>query len=179
MTRQTSNFVNNDRTILTYLEILANKSIEPERYREVMEQLGNKLGQIILNRVIDSSPHSLYLASTVEDADFLAKGIILQLENHFSNIGYACFWNKRFSPFGISDLKVAPILKKYQEPSPSNIDYLIIVKSIISGACVVKTNLVNLIQKINGKGDGFIRFKKLKYIMLLNYYVLTEAMNNS
>jgi hypothetical protein len=149
MTRQTSNFVYNDRTILTYLENLANKSIEPERYREVMEQLGNKLGQIILNRVIDSSPHSLYLASTVEDADFLAKGIILQLENHFSNIGYACFWNKRFSPFGISDLKVAPILKKYQEPSPSNIDYLIIVKSIISGACVVKTNLVNLIQKIN------------------------------
>jgi hypothetical protein len=113
MTRQISNFVDTDRTILTYLEILANKSTEPERYRGVMEQLGNKLGQIILNRVIDSSPNSLYLASTVEDADFLAKGIILQLENHFPNIGYACFWNKRFSPFGINDLKVAPILKKY------------------------------------------------------------------
>lgn len=149
MTRQLSNFVNSDSAILSYLEDLANKNIESERYRLVMKKLGNKLGQIILNRVIDSPRNSLYLASTVEDADFLAKGIILQLEDYFPNIGYACFWNKRFSPFGISDLKVAPILKRYQEPSPNNIDYLIIVKSIISGACVVKTNLINLIQKIN------------------------------
>ncbi len=48
----------------------------------------------------------------------------------------------------IEDLKVAPILKKYQEPSEKKVNYLVVVKSIISGACVVKTNLVNLIQKI-------------------------------
>lgn len=48
----------------------------------------------------------------------------------------------------IEDLKVAPILKKYQEPTENKVKYLIVVKSIISGACVVRTNLVNLIQKI-------------------------------
>jgi hypothetical protein len=42
--------------------------------------------------------------------------------------------------------KVAPILRKYQEPSDKKVKYLIVLKSIISGACVVRTNLVNLIQ---------------------------------
>jgi hypothetical protein len=88
------------------------------------------------------------LASTVEDADYLAKGVLSRLETHYHDISFACFWNQRFSPFDIPDLQVAPILKKYQEPTQAKINYLIIVKSIISGACVVKTNLTNLIQKI-------------------------------
>ncbi|RUT04035.1 hypothetical protein DSM106972_049490 [Dulcicalothrix desertica PCC 7102] len=45
-------------------------------------------------------------------------------------------------------LKIAPILRKYQEPIQSKVDYLVVVKSIISSSCVVRTNLINLIQKI-------------------------------
>lgn len=50
--------------------------------------------------------------------------------------------------FEVEDLKVAPILKKYQEPVGQSVNYLIIVKSIIYGACVVRTNLIDLVQKI-------------------------------
>ncbi|BAZ14340.1 hypothetical protein NIES4071_61830 [Calothrix sp. NIES-4071] len=111
-----------------------------------MTQLGNSLGEYILDQ-IDSQESDVYLASTVEDADFLAKGILTSLENRLSQVAFACFWNQRFSPFEIEDLKVAPIFKKYQEPTKGKVKYLIVVKSIISGACVVRTNLVNLIQK--------------------------------
>ena len=91
---------------------------------------------------------AVYLATTVEDADFLAKGILSRLEENLKSVAFACFWNKRFSPFEIDDLKIAPILKKYQEPVEKKVNYLVVVKSIISGACVVRTNLNDLIQKI-------------------------------
>ncbi|MUG94369.1 hypothetical protein F7734_19105 [Scytonema sp. UIC 10036] len=130
-----------------WLEVLADKSIEPRKYKEAMTEVGRRLGDSILSK-IDDVQGDVYLACTVEDADFLAKGMLSSLEKHLSKISFACFWNERFSPFEIEDLKVAPILKKYQEPTSKNIKYLIVLKSIISGACVVRTNLVNLIQKI-------------------------------
>lgn len=148
MTRYFSDFADEDEMIKNHLNILADKKNSPELYCQTMTQIGEKLGEKISN-MIDDKQSNLYLACTVEDADFLAQGILSYLEGNFTSIGFACFWNKRFSPFDIPDLKVAPILRKYQENLLGNIDYLIIIKSIISGACVVKTNLVNLIQNIN------------------------------
>lgn len=144
MTRKYSSLVN-DR-IRSLLNTLTDKSIETQLYQETMTKLGMSLGNALLTKI--DKEKSVYLASTVEDADFLARGVLNQLENHLDSVAFACFWNQRFSPFEIEDLKVAPILKKYQEPTESKVDYLIVIKSIISGACVVKTNLINLIQKI-------------------------------
>lgn len=145
MTRVYSHFCNND--IHIWLEILADKSIEPLLYKKTMTQLGNSLGECILAQ-IDNKDSNVYLASTVEDADFLAKGILTSLENSLSKLAFACFWNQPFSPFEVENLKVSPILKKYQEPIGSKVKYLIFVKSIISDISVVRTNLVNLIQTI-------------------------------
>ncbi|WP_211942132.1 hypothetical protein [Cylindrospermopsis raciborskii] len=145
MTRLYTDICNQD--VRKLLETLANKGVNPDQYKETMTKIGDNLGNFLLTKINDKTS-DIYLACTVEDADFLAKGILSELENHYHNIGFACFWNKRFSPFEIEDLKVAPILKKYQEPSHGKVQYLIVIKSIISGACVVRTNLVNLIQKI-------------------------------
>ncbi|WP_066423335.1 hypothetical protein [Anabaena sp. 4-3] len=145
MTRLYSDICNQD--VQKLLETLANKNVNPDLYKETMTKLGSNLGKFLVSKINNKNP-DIYLACTVEDADFLAKGILSKLENHYHNIGFACFWNKRFSPFEIEDLKVAPILKKYQEPTHEKVQYLIVIKSIISGACVVRTNLVNLIQKI-------------------------------
>ncbi|AFZ51321.1 hypothetical protein [Dactylococcopsis salina] len=129
------------------LDTLADKQVSPTEYRQAMTSLGESFGDIFLNKITENQP-KIYLASTVEDADYLAKGVLSRLETCYQDISFACFWNQRFSPFDIPDLQVAPILKKYQEPTQAKVNYLIIVKSIISGACVVKTNLTNLIQKI-------------------------------
>lgn len=130
------------------LDFLVDTETSPEDYKFIMFKLGVKLGSSILN-CIENRQSYVYLACTVEDADFLAKGIINSLEPEVSQLAFACFWNQRFSPFEIEDLKVAPIIKKYQEPVNGQVvQYLIVIKSIISGACVVRTNLTNLIQKI-------------------------------
>lgn len=145
MTRKYSNLANENIRFL--LNTLANKSVESELYRKTIFNIGLSLGDAILAE-IPNQQSTVYLACTVEDADFLARGILSRLEEHINAVAFACFWNQRFSPFEIEDLKVAPIIKKYQEPTDRQVNYLIVVKSIISGACVVRTNLNYLIQKI-------------------------------
>jgi hypothetical protein len=145
MTRTYSDLVN--PTITALLDTLVDKLTDPELYQATMTKLGLHFGDVLLNQ-INSPSASVYLASTVEDADYLSKGILDRLETQVNSIAFACFWNQRLSPFDIEDLQVAPILRKYQEPSSKTVNYLVVVKSIISGACVVKTNLLELIQKI-------------------------------
>lgn len=145
MTRKYSPLANEKAKFL--LDTLANKSVDSEAYQKTMLNLGTHLGDAILAQ-IPNPQCTVYLACTVEDADFLAQGILSRLEENLKSVAFACFWNKRFSPFEIDDLKIAPILKKYQEPVEKKVNYLVVVKSIISGGCVVRTNLNDLIQKV-------------------------------
>lgn len=132
------------------VEVLLNQLLSatiPEVYRGIMYKLGLEIGQDIAS-LYGNPGIEVHIACTVEDADYLAKGIIDLLENQqaFRAVRLACFWNERGKINGFS---VAPILKRYREPfTPSN-QLLVVVKSIISGACVVKTNLTNLIQDQN------------------------------
>ena len=56
------------------------------------------------------------------DADYPANGIVQTLARSVSDLKLACFWNFRTRPgsarsLGI-DLDVAPIVKRYEEPTP-------------------------------------------------------------
>ncbi len=146
MSREYTQFVGDKEKAL--LDALADKNSSVDSYRQSMYQLGECLGSVVLSQIANNSD-SAYLACTAEDADFLAKGILRRLESTIPKVTLACFWNKRFKPFGISDLQVAPILKRYLEPSDAQVDSLIIVKSIISGACVVRTNLIDTITRVS------------------------------
>ena len=145
MTRIYSELANESIQVL--LDTLADKNSAPNLYRDTMTKLGMALGDAILSQ-ISNEQCNVYLACTVEDADFLARGMLIRLEEQLKSVAFACFWNQRFSPFEVEDIQIAPILRKYQEPVSQSVNYLIVVKSIISGACVVRTNLVHLIQKI-------------------------------
>jgi hypothetical protein len=47
--------------------------------------------------------------------------------------------------FDVDWLDIATIVQGYVEPLPAKIDHLVVLKSIISGACVVRTNLLRLL----------------------------------
>ena len=141
MNRQFSNYVSVQGK--QNLSKLADLSTVPAVYSETLYQLGTELGVVLANKIKQQNKN-ICVACTVEDADYLAKGIIDVLSPLFAHISFACFWNQRQQA-----LSIAPILKKYREPDVSCADILIIVKSVISSACVVKTNLTNLIQDIN------------------------------
>lgn len=146
MTRTYSNF--NTDLSKAQLAKLADKETSPDGYKQAMTMLGERLGEVVSSKIADSST-TLYLGCTVEDADYLAKGMLGPLENSFQSVNLACFWNERFSPFNVASVKASPIIRKYTEPHQTDINHLIVVKSIISGGCVVKTNLTDLIQTIH------------------------------
>ena len=97
---------------------------------------------------------AICIVCTVEDADFLAKGLLETLAVagvDASRLKLVCFWNERVRRFTGDDhdsFDIAPIIKQYREDFDLNDAVLVVVKSIISGSCVVKTNLAALIDHV-------------------------------
>lgn len=120
----------------------------PADYRAAMHVLGKALGQEFARH---ESVRSLVvcLVMTVEDADFLGQGVMESLESAGADIRIACLWNERVKHKPWADL--APVVQEYRDPVPKDVDYLIVLKSIISGACVVKTNLQHMLEEVTPK----------------------------
>lgn len=112
----------------------------PDEYRGLMTSLGEELAAVVRRKLNESD--RIMLICTNEDADFLARGVLQTLERlGCTRITLACFWNdrKRLGP-----LDVAPIVRRYVEPG-KGFDVFVVVKSIISSACVVRTNISELV----------------------------------
>lgn len=144
--RKYSTYVNDDKSIIDSLNILADKTTSPKEYSDAFYKLGKKLSVYINDRLKQSK--NVVIACSTEDADWLAKGIMDNLSVSKRNL--VVFWNLRTNPFENKNLTIAPIVKTYTEDI-DNCDTLIICKSIIYTSCVVKTNLTYLINKINPK----------------------------
>lgn len=135
---------------LLALEELTREETNSDAYRRAMHTIGKELGKSIHTNLPAEAlkKHEILLACTVEDADFLAKGVL----DYFDELGYsdrlklACFWNERSND---PNVKIAPITRQYMEPPHDSSPIVVVLKSIISGTCVVKTNLSKLISIIN------------------------------
>lgn len=120
----------------------------PERYRSQMRQIGQHLGNCLISSLRKTDSTDICVVCTVEDADFLARGLVEKLESvgYGSRIHFVCMWNEKIKDEGVS---LTPIVRQYKENFDENNSTLVIVKSIISGACVVKTNLTRVISLSN------------------------------
>ncbi len=132
----------------THLQQLLEVVGDPQQYQEAMTRLGQDLGRLLEERLPPERP--LILVCTVEDADYLAQGVldVLSASATERDISLACFWNQRVT---IGSEAVAQILRRYVEPFPSQKPAVAMLKSIISGACVVRTNLLEI---LDGLPDG-------------------------
>jgi hypothetical protein len=130
---------------LEALQRLTDETLSPDQYGQAMLMVGRALGDCFA-RAANVAGKNIYLAITVEDADFLASGITAALRDAGASVSVACFWNSRRKAGGNKWLDVATITNEYREPIPERLDHLIVVKSIISGACVVKTNLMHVLE---------------------------------
>ncbi len=112
----------------------------PDEYRALMASLGEELAAVVRGKLRESD--RVMLICTNEEADFLARGVLGGLERlGCTQITLACFWNDRKR---IGTLDVAPIVRRYVEPG-KGFDVFVVVKSIISSACVVRTNISELV----------------------------------
>lgn len=113
-------------------------------YREAMARLGQGFVKAYADRL--RSIGRLLLVCTNEDADFLARGVLDGLNLAAIKTHVACFWNDREVFAGNRSavtVDMAPIVRRYVEPG--EVDAMLVVKSIISSACVVRTNISELI----------------------------------
>jgi len=135
------------------LDVLVDQQSSPTKYRDAMTSLGRRLAERVADQIPSVKQGAVCIVCTVEDADFLARGLLEGLEERgvdSSHLKLVCFWNERVRTFTDSQDKafdVAPIIKSYKEEVDIGNTVLVMVKSIISGACVVKTNLAALIDK--------------------------------
>ena len=110
--------------------------------------LGVELGHLLSQKVGDVLAEETMLVCASEDADWLAKGV----ENGFGKgeLPVSIYWNTRNTVYQSENgekIEISPIVKAYEEPI-AKCRLLVIVKSIISSSCVVKTQLTRLIDRV-------------------------------
>jgi len=128
------------------LEALQDRATDTVGYRGAMHELGALLGRLLTETVI-SRGDRVCLAMTVEDADYLGSGAVKALEEAGVEVAVACFWNDRRDAFGFKWASMAPVMHEYVEPL-ERIKHLVMLKSIVSGSCLVRSNLEHLFDSI-------------------------------
>jgi hypothetical protein len=141
-------------TAKTELNVLIGETVSVSAYQHAMTVLGQQLATAIGGKVELTNGAAVCIVCTVEDADFLARGMMEQLKQigvSPERLKLVCFWNERVRHFNDDShnvFDVAPVVKSYRENIDVESAVLVVVKSIISGACVVKTNLATLIDRM-------------------------------
>ena len=136
---------NSDLPTIQALQALSKPGISVGDYKNAFFQIGSALGNL-LNKKVDNNYGNTMLACASEDADWLASGVLDSISQ--KDVSLAVFWNERVTLSQKTKLEYSPIIKSYIEPI-ENCKTLILVKSIISTSCVVKFQLLHLINKIN------------------------------
>ena len=139
----------NEAVIKASLEAFADKNTGVEEYRKAFRMLGEELGKVLAYEYKTTPAAKTMLVCASEDADWLATGV----ESGFGKgeLKKSVYWSSRevvhINEDG-SKVEISPIEKAYEEPI-DDCELLVIVKSIISTSCVVKTQLTRLIGKIS------------------------------
>lgn len=137
-----------EAVIRASLEALTDKTTGVEEYRKAFRVLGEELGKVLAYKYKAIPAEHTMLVCASEDADWLATGV----ESGFGKgeLKKSVYWSSRevvhINEDG-SKVEISPIEKAYEEPI-DDCQLLVIVKSIISTSCVVKTQLTRLIGKI-------------------------------
>ena len=134
----------NEENVKKALSTLATDGVSSSDYRYAFLCLGSSLGALIRKRYKTLGKVLLVCAS--EDADWLAKGVLSTFED---KIPLAVFWSKRIKVCDCPKVEISPIVKSYIEPRANSCDTMIIVKSIISTSCVVKTQINYLVDRVS------------------------------
>lgn len=129
------------------LNTIADRDTSVEDYRASFYSIGKELGLIFKNILQDQYKETTLLACASEDADWLADGFMCGLDAPM--LPLAVFWGirERLS----NGIDVTSIIRTYKDDLESQCENLIIIKSIISSSCVVKTQLLRLISDISPK----------------------------
>lgn len=133
------------------LQDLLDSNSAPVAYRNSMIELGKLLADAV-SPSLDNK--STLIVSTAEDADYLQFGVSSSLKSKGIDTKLAVFWNHHYQLTNSSS--VAPIVHKFVEPGYKCVKNIIVVKSVMSGSCVVRTNLIEMLDEVKRAEHVFI-----------------------
>lgn len=141
----------NEAIVRASLNALADKKTGVHEYREAFRFLGIELGKLLAIDFKSIPADQTMLVCASEDADWLANGV--EIGYGKGELKKAVYWSSReiihVNEDG-SKVEISPIEKAYEEEI-SDCQLLLVVKSIISTSCVVKTQLNRLIGRVSPK----------------------------
>ena len=137
-----------------HLQGLLDSVNKPAKYCEHMTVLGELLASHTLTILLRQSNKETLIISTAEDADFLQLGVATKLHQQGITSKLAVFWNNHYQLADHSS--VAPIVHKFIQSGYESAKNIIIVKSVISGSCVVRTNLIEMLSSLPNVENIFI-----------------------
>lgn len=133
------------------LQDLLDSNSAPVAYRKSMIELGKLLADAVSPSLENKST---LIVSTAEDADYLQFGVSSSLKSKGIDTKLAVFWNHHYQLTNSSS--VAPIVHKFIEPGYKCVKNIIVVKSVMSGSCVVRTNLIEMLDEVKSAERVFI-----------------------
>lgn len=133
------------------LQDLLDSNSAPVAYRNSMIELGKLLADAVSPSLENKST---LIVSTAEDADYLQFGVSSSLKSKGIDTKLAVFWNHHYQLTNSSS--VAPIVHKFVEPGYKCVKNIIVVKSVMSGSCVVRTNLIEMLDEVKRAEHVFI-----------------------
>lgn len=126
------------------LNQLADQSTDPDTYNEALRQLGRKLGDRMAS-MVDLTGKTMLVAAGAEDVDSLGRGFIDAAVDHGADVKLACLWMYRTTIHSPEPIEIAQITQEYLDPLPPRVDHFVVLKSIISSSCAVRTSLTRLL----------------------------------
>ena len=138
-------YENENPNVIDTLNAIADKHTDHKSYRDAFFSIGCELGRVLEPKLPEDYQSSAVLACASEDADWLAKGVLVGISA--PQLPISVFWTKRHQLN--DDVHITPITMSYQDDIKTSCKTIIIVKSIISSSCVVKTQLLRLISLIS------------------------------
>lgn len=144
MSRLLNNEFKGNKAVVSLLDRIADRNTPVEEYRNSFLSIGVELGHAAMDILPSKFNKSTMLACASEDADWLAKGFLEGIGEPL--LPLAVFWGIRKKLSNGRDIN--SIVGAYQDKLDSQCTNLIIIKSIISSSCVVKTQLLRLISEI-------------------------------
>ena len=136
-------FNTNNKEAKDALDVLIKNDVKVEEYRNAFRTLGLQLGDNLKKLI--SRGERILVACASEDADWLAKGVLEKLP---VDVGLAVFWSDRIKVCDNPKIEISPIIKSYIDIN-GDYDTVVIVKSIISTSCVVKSQINNLLGNVS------------------------------
>lgn len=111
-----------------------------------MQRLGDCLAHRI-SESVDFKGKIVLVVAGVEDVDSLGSGFIEVLTRAGADVRLTCLWMDRKTLNVPGREEVANIIQEYMDPIPPHVDHFVVLKSIVSSSCTIRTSLLRMLDE--------------------------------